>query len=122
MTDARLEQLADRLADLVADRLADRLLEVSAFGQIEPTDAEGRIDAAEVARRYGVTRHFVYEHADELGAIRLGKGQRARLRFDPATVADALAPRPAPVTDPHRKPRRGKLAREVELLPIRGKS
>ena len=122
MTEARLEQLADRLADLVADRLADRLLEVSAFGQVTQTDSEGRIDAAEVARRYGVTRHFVYEHADELGAVRLGDGPRARLRFDPATVADALAPRPAPVTDPHRKPRRQSDARDVELLPIRGEA
>jgi hypothetical protein len=25
---------------------------------------------------------FVYEHADELGAYRLGTGPRARLRFD----------------------------------------
>lgn len=40
------------------------------------------VDASTVAARLGVARSYVYEHADELGAIRLGSGPRARLRFD----------------------------------------
>jgi predicted DNA-binding transcriptional regulator AlpA len=45
--------------------------------------AESRfVDAAAVAAVLGVERSWVYEHADELGARRLGSGPRARLRFD----------------------------------------
>jgi hypothetical protein len=40
------------------------------------------IDAAQLAVLLGVSRDFIYEHADELGALRLGSGPRARLRFD----------------------------------------
>lgn len=39
------------------------------------------VDAAVVARELGVERDWVYSHAKELGAIRLG-GPRGRLRFD----------------------------------------
>jgi hypothetical protein len=30
----------------------------------------------------GVDREWVYEHADQLGAVRLGEGPRPRLRFE----------------------------------------
>lgn len=53
-----------------------------------PTD--GLINAAEVARRFGISRSTVYERAEQLGAIRLGDGPKARLRFDPQTVAERL--------------------------------
>ena len=46
--------------------------------------------AAEVATRFGVSRSWVYENAERLGAMRLGNGARARLRFDPARVREAL--------------------------------
>jgi hypothetical protein len=52
---------------------------------------EGLLDANEIAKRHGVSREFVYEHADELGAVRLGTGPRPRLRFNPAAVAERLA-------------------------------
>ncbi len=48
------------------------------------TEAAGLVDAAELARRLGVSRDWVYRHADELGAVHVGDGKRARLRFDPA--------------------------------------
>src|SRR3954454_11731132 len=81
MTDAELSLLAELLAERVAEKLrgvprADELL-----------------DAAQVAERFGVSRSFVYEHAAELGAIRLGalgEGRRPRLRFDPAATAERL--------------------------------
>jgi hypothetical protein len=44
------------------------------------------IDAAAVARRLGISRATVYAKANQLGAIRLGTGKRARLRFDPANL------------------------------------
>ena len=42
---------------------------------------------AEVARRFGVSRAWVYSRADELGVIRLGDGRKPRLRFDAGAVA-----------------------------------
>jgi hypothetical protein len=49
-----------------------------------------RITAEEVSRWWGVGRRWVYDHADELGAQRLGSGRRPRLRFDPDEVAERL--------------------------------
>ncbi len=45
------------------------------------------VDAAVVASELGVSRRWVYENADELGAVRLGDGVRGRLRFN---LDDAL--------------------------------
>jgi hypothetical protein len=47
------------------------------------------VDAATLAAHLGVTRGFVYEHATDLGAVRLGVGSRARLRFDLDRALDA---------------------------------
>lgn len=75
------------------------------------------VDASEVARRFGVSRDYVYEHSADLGAVKLGDGPKARLRFNPATVAERLnAPKPSPPKAPRRHRRR---ASDIELLPIR---
>lgn len=47
-----------------------------------PPPAPQTVDAATLANHLGVTRGFVYEHADDLGVVRLGEGPRPRLRFD----------------------------------------
>lgn len=47
------------------------------------------IDSKEVARRFGLSRAWVYEHAGELGAVAIGDGPRPRLRFVPSLVAGA---------------------------------
>jgi hypothetical protein len=82
-----IEALATRLADLI--------------GGASPKPAgrgEGEmITAAEVSRRWGISRRWVYGHAGALGAMRLGGGPRPRLRFDPAEVADRLG---APAVGP----------------------
>lgn len=49
------------------------------------------LTAAEVADLLRVGTAWVYNHADQLGAIRLGSGPKPRLRFDPVQVSDALA-------------------------------
>jgi hypothetical protein len=73
---ARIDEPAiEALAEWVAG-----LLQADARG-------EGLVDAEELARRHGVSRSFVYQHAEELGVIRLGFGARPRLRFDPAEAA-----------------------------------
>lgn len=130
---AKLDQLAAavarRLADpehvaLVADAVADRLAELLADRERAPAPAaSATLTAAKVAERFGVSREFVYEHADELGAIRLGDGERPRLRFDAHRVYEALAARPAPTAQPAKaSPRRRQPPSEVPLLPIRGRS
>lgn len=81
------------------------------------------IDAAEVARRFSLSRDYVYRHADDLGGVRLGSGPKPRLRFDPAKVAEALGGssgvEPQPKRAAVRPVRNG---RGVTLLPIRGES
>lgn len=72
-----IEQIASRVAELVISR--DIGGEAPRF-----------VDAAHVARLLGVERDWVYEHADQLGGIRLG-GPRGRLRFDRETLSDRLA-------------------------------
>jgi hypothetical protein len=69
------------LVEAVAERVAERLRGVS---------GDGLVDAGALAVELGVARSFVYEHADELGARRLGNGPRARLRFDVETAREAI--------------------------------
>jgi hypothetical protein len=78
------DEALDRLAEEVARRLAARL------GGLMPGQTEALVDAAEIARIYGKTRSWVYEHAGELGAVRLGNGPRPRLAFSPGRVAASL--------------------------------
>jgi hypothetical protein len=65
-----------------ADVLAERGLLVAASAA-QPSRV---LDAAQVADLLGRDRHWVYAHADELGAFRYGDGPRARLGFDHARV------------------------------------
>jgi hypothetical protein len=48
------------------------------------------VDAAELAKRFGIERSWVYSHAIELGAVKLGNGAKPRLRFDPEIAAKSL--------------------------------
>ncbi len=76
--------LADQIADRVALRLGPQLSRLAA-----PTDGSRAPElwtARRVASHYGVGISFVYQHADELGCVRLGGGTCARLRFDPVAL------------------------------------
>lgn len=73
-----VERVARRVIELLGEERADN-------------GAVDLLSTAEVARRFGVTPSYVYEHAEGLGAIRLGDGPRARLRFDPEKVAEKLS-------------------------------
>jgi hypothetical protein len=80
MTSADLAQLAE----LVAERVAE----------LTPGALPARLlTAREVAERLGVEREWVYEHAAQLRARRLGGGSKPRLRF---VWADVLAAVPCP--------------------------
>lgn len=116
---ADLERLAELIAPRLVDALADR----------RRVPAPALVDAAELARRLGVERSWVYDHADELGAERLGTGPRAPLRFDPARALDTMAScsagrmpaedeSPAQPPKPHSRRRRS-LGTDDDLLPVR---
>jgi hypothetical protein len=107
VTDAELHKLADLVADRLLPLLADR--------------APRLVDAATLADVLGISRDTVYARADQLGAVRLGTGPRARLRFDPDRARQALEV-VAPVAPVVQMPRRRKpRASSAPLLPIRGR-
>ncbi len=109
------------------DAIARRVVELLTVGR---GDSSALIDAAEVARRVGVTRSWAYDHAAQLGAVRLGTGTRPRLRFDPERVAQALAAERHTEPDPQPSAPRPRQARQRDgftpsgapLLAIRGES
>jgi hypothetical protein len=104
------------LADYIVERLADVLDERAAC----PPRPE-LVDARTRAAQLGVSVEYVRRHALELGARRIGGGQKPRLRFP----AELPAP-PAEATDANRldgprpRTRRHTPASKVRLLPIKG--
>lgn len=72
----QIEQIAQRVVALLDE--AARL-----------TDGPRYVDAATLAAELSVERDWVYAHAEELGALRLG-GPRGRLRFDRIWVRQKL--------------------------------
>jgi hypothetical protein len=78
-----------RLSPESIEALASRLAEILATEEAPPPRRQ-LISAEEVAEWWGVGRRWVYDHAEELGARRLGAGRRPRLRFDPEEVAEHL--------------------------------
>lgn len=100
-TDVIAEEL--RLAPESIEALACRLAEL-----LRPDDSGGStpkrlISAATVAEWWGVDRRWVYDHADQLGARRLGAGKRPRLRFDPDDVAERIGTPAARRPPSHRR-------------------
>jgi hypothetical protein len=84
------------------------------------TPPAGRlVDAAEVADLLGVARSWVYDNAERLGAVRIGDGNRPRLRFDVERALTAWRdrePEPEPQPEP---PRRRATTTTAALLPIK---
>ena len=109
-----IEELADRLSEVIAERVVEAM---RAELIVSPgATATAWLDAKEVAERLGVDRDWVYEHADELGASRLGSGPRPRLRFPPDVFdsrrGDATSKAARQPTEPRSK--------ATGLIPIRG--
>lgn len=104
LEEPELELLARRVAELVAPRPPVRL-----------------IDAREAAGLLGVSRDYIYAHAEEFGVIRVGSGRRARLRFDPGVLRTTPSPLPeAPPAGRRRRPRRRATTNDgIPLLRIR---
>jgi hypothetical protein len=105
------------------DAIARRVVEL-----LEQRGLQSRelVDASELARRFGIERSWVYSHAIQLGAVKLGNGSKPRLRFDPQIAAkvlrkvggDSAADPPARSGKRAGQPQ-GNRGSEVPLLPIR---
>jgi len=112
-----VEAVARRVAELL-----DGVTTISPRGEISPTASTDLVGATEIANRFNVSRAYVYEHATELGAVRLGSGPKARLRFNPDRVLEALSPQPFQTTTDAPTRRRGAARPQrrppTELLPI----
>lgn len=107
LDDASVNAIAERVAELLRGESGGPVL----------------IDAAEVARRFSLSRDYVYEHANDLDAVRLGSGPKARLRFDPNKVAKALGGSSRQEPRPKREAVRSvRSERRAALLPVRGQS
>jgi hypothetical protein len=94
--------------------VADLVAQVPETGQL--------VDVNTVARTTGMSVRWVYDHADELGAIKAGDGPRPRLRFDPSLVRARLderngddSPPQQPAPAPWRLP-------PAELLPVKDRA
>jgi hypothetical protein len=112
-----------RLDPETVEKIARRVVELLEARGLQQREL---VDAAELAKRFGIERSWVYSHAIELGAVKLGRGAKPRLRFDPEVAARVLQRvGEEPAADP--PARSGKRAGQpqgsegrVELLPIRG--
>lgn len=84
LVDELAPRLADRLAPLLIELVADRLgvtpEQPHGLGDPFTERPEALVDAGEIARRAGRSRWWVYEHASELGAVRLGSGSKPTSR------------------------------------------
>ncbi len=135
-----VEVIARRVVELLRPELFECICRGAPTGALEartaddscrPTDkpaAESWVSAAVLARRLGVSRNWVYQHADELGAKRLGAGPKARMRFKVEVAEQAAcfasrgsgtAARPV-VERKTRRRRQSGFGTTVPLLPIRG--
>ena len=119
MTSKRIQldaQTIEAIARLVVESLEQRGLQ-----------SRELVDAVELARRFGIERSWVYTHAIELGAVKLGGGAKPRLRFDPQIAVRVLrkAGGESAADPPTRSGKRAGQPRpgqgsEVPLLPFDG--
>jgi hypothetical protein len=109
---ASVEAIAQRVAELLDSRISAGI--------------ERLRTAAEIAAELGTTPAWVRENAEALGALRLGNGSKAPLRFDPQVVQRRLEHRGVEVADQGRRDARRrrpparripKPGRRVPLLP-----
>ncbi|MFZ0974640.1 MAG: hypothetical protein WAN22_20595 [Solirubrobacteraceae bacterium] len=91
---AVIEEIAERLSGAIVARVVEVLREEGLSPR--PSEATAWLHAQEVAQRLGVSREWVYEHADELGALRIGSGPRPRSVSRRTYSIPGTAPRSLP--------------------------
>jgi hypothetical protein len=121
MSAERSNETDSSLVDAVARRVVELLREEGAV----LCEGPRLLTVAAVSEEFGVSTDWLYANAGRLGAIRLGSGPRARMRFDRATIADRIA-KVASHAARNRSSQRGKRRRgtrdgaDGDLLPILG--
>lgn len=111
---AVIDELANRLSDVLVQSVLDA---IRAEGLIPGASRpEPWLDANEVAEGLRMSRDWVYAHAEELGASRMGDGPRPRLRFPPSVVEARSAKPPSSRDKGSSQPR----IPTSGLIPIRG--
>jgi hypothetical protein len=78
-----------------------------------PTATPRYVDAATLAEVLGIERQWVYAHATQLGALRLGS-PRGRLRFDLEHVRRVLAAGDCEAVPAASRPRRRRVRCELD--------
>jgi hypothetical protein len=121
LTPQAVEQVATRVAQLLHRQQ-------QAHDQEQTQEKLGLLTVAKLAKHLDLNPAYIYEHADELEAIRIGDGPKARIRFDLHTAEAALKKlqatrEPAPPETAGRKRRqpveRGSYTPDAPLLEIR---
>jgi hypothetical protein len=72
------------------DAIARRMLELARQPDLGHQTPPSLLTVAEVAERLRVSPKWVYANQHRLGAIKLGDGPKARLRFDESVIAADL--------------------------------
>jgi hypothetical protein len=107
----------EAIAELVVERLTQETRQRAGVGLAT---------AADVAELYGVSVSWVYANKRRLGAVLLGDGPKARLRFDLEHVAESLGTRAHARPEPPRRrrvrPRKSGLPPGVELIQAGGRA
>jgi hypothetical protein len=86
LTPQAVEQVAGRVVQLLHRQQQQQLHRQ----QAQTGEPVGMVTVAEFATYYKLNPAWVYEHADELGATRIGSGPKARIRLDFQTAKAAL--------------------------------
>jgi hypothetical protein len=123
----RIRSAAAEISPDAIERIAQRVAQLLRHDPPPHDDADeprDLMDAGQLAKHLGLTRAWVYEHAETLGAIQIGNGPRPRLRFDPTRAREALSERQRrdesvnTLVRPTGRPRRRPTGKIVPLLPV----
>jgi hypothetical protein len=119
-------ELTPQAVEQIATRVAQLLRHQQQHDTQHSAEPGGLLNVSQLANHFNLSRAWVYEHADQLGAIRFGNGPKARLRFDLNTATQALERNQRQTPTPARKPRRAPAHPEpytadAPLLEIRGR-
>lgn len=115
--------MSERLHPDDVEAIARRVAELL---QPAATAPGALVDVKALASVLGVSKDFIYEHAVELGGVKLAGSPKAPWRFDVERARGAMAERAQPAQEARPLPRRPRARRArasaagVELLPIRG--
>jgi hypothetical protein len=119
LTPESVEQVARRVAELLHRKELQR--------HVQASRDPDYLTVAELAKKLGLNPAWVYEHAAELGAKRIGSGPKARIRFElhvaKAALARMEADRTAPTTttSSRKRPRPPLAIDEHEVPLLRGR-